>query len=161
MIRSDMLFTDAERKNAITPPETEKFLKELDALLKASTIDNPPAIASLALHQATDTYLKLSDKDKRDAITDDQTALIAMSPTMLKDPIQFVKDFVRLAAPIEYKMSPKPLPTNRKYRIEYEGEKVFAVNDEDGRRMGLQCFDGNWLIDALWANAKTEKSEDE
>ena len=73
---------------------------------------------------------------------------------MLKDPRQFVKDFLLLSD--TEKNAQKPLPTNRQYRIEYDGDVVWSVNIDDNSRMGLKCFGDTWLIHEPWGSEAKE-----
>ena len=134
-------------------PEQQRFRDELEKLLKEATIENPPAIASTALLQAAEAYFSDNDSVKRGAITNDQATLIATSPTMLKDPRQFVKDFALWSEASEDEQSKKPLPKNRKYRIQYDGDSVWSVRVDDNSRMGLKRFGDTWLIHEPWSEA--------
>jgi len=153
LLRGAMLFPEVEREHVKRDVKYQQFLKEVETLLKNATIENPPAIASAALQQAASSYLVLGDKAKHDSLTNDQSMLIATSPTMLKDPRQFVKDFVLLSDTEKDEQSKNPLPTNRRYRIEYDGDSVWSVNVEDNSRMSLKRFGDTWLIHEPWTDA--------
>ena len=76
---------------------------------------------------------------------------------MLKDPRQFVKDFLLVSDLVKNEQTKKRLPTNRQYRIEYDGDLDWAVNIEDDSRIGLKRFGDTWLIHELW----TDKPKDD
>ena len=157
MIERGELYLSNSNKSQLEPdPMRQQFRNELETLLKNAVIENPPAIASVALQQAAGSYFSDNDSKKRDALTNDQLALIATSPTMLKDPRQFVKDFALWAAANEDEQSKKPLPTNRQYRIEYDGDAVWSVNEEDNSRMELKRFGDTWLIHEPWGSEAKE-----
>ncbi|WP_417731470.1 serine/threonine-protein kinase [Rosistilla oblonga] len=152
MLRGDIFPGEPEGKLLIRDPKQQQSIDELLTMLQAATIDNPPAIASAALSQAAASYYSDNDPVKRDALTNDQVTLIATSPTMLKNPRQFVKDFAMWSEANEDEQSKTP-PKKRRYRIEYEGDSVWSVNIEDNTRMGLKRFGDTWLLHEPWGNA--------
>lgn len=152
MLRGDIFPGEPEGKLLNRDPKQQQSMDELQAMLQAATIDNPPAIASAALSQAAASYYSDDDPVKRDALTNDQVTLIATSPTMLRNPRQFVKDFALWSQANEDEQSKTP-PKKRRYRIEYEGDSVWSVNIEDNSRMGLKRFEDTWLIHEPWGNA--------
>ena len=132
------------------------------ALIDKSLVTDLSGIEAAALAQATELFKDGSLNYTKEELKPYELALMASTPSILKDPRQFVTDFVRLNLDEEGKDSSANTPKDRPvFSIERSKGKVWAVNATRGNRFELEKFGDYWLISDPWPDEKQEANASE
>ncbi|QDV47088.1 Serine/threonine-protein kinase PknB [Stieleria neptunia] len=125
---------------------------ELEALLARSMIDNVPSIAKAGLYQAAASVRERLQGDASRVPTQKELMLTATTPSMLKNPRQFVLEFDAAdeAVPDEAERPKR----RKKFEIETNPKGVWAIDANERSRMELKKIDGRWWIDDPWAEGE-------
>ncbi|WP_182867909.1 serine/threonine-protein kinase [Rhodopirellula sp. JC639] len=142
-------YTDCQFRDDELQDVQRNKADELEALLARSMIDNAPTIAKAGLSQAAASIRERLQGDESREPTQNELILTAATPSMLKNPRQFVLEFDASdeAVPDEAKRPKR----RKKYEIETDAKGVRAIDVNERSRMELKKIDGRWWIDDPWA----------
>ncbi|GAB5405843.1 MAG: hypothetical protein Aurels2KO_40740 [Aureliella sp.] len=154
-----------QRKEA---EQQRKYAERLDTLLKRSMIDQPPAIAKTALYLAAGSILDELNSGQSREPTQKEMILAATSPSLLKNPRQFVLEFSQLsdehsdnATADDETADATEEKVRNQYSIESDSGGTWAIHTTTQSRFRLERAGGRWWIQDVWPDdeaAETEKT---
>ena len=131
-------------------------IEEIESLLDESLAEELSGAEAAALAQATELYRDGFKANSRDELRPYELALIASTPSILKNPRQFTIDFIRLTFDGDDDSSESNPQDKPYFTIERSGGNVWAVDSRKGTRFELQQFGRSWLISDPWPDAESE-----